>query len=128
MSRVSRPPKRIEALLREADAYEARCLNPISRPSALLDDDMDDGWRIVTRLAASLRAEASARQQAEQELRVTDDALKARQEVLDAIPCCQTHGSCIPHALQWIKDVQAKLEQAEQERDALKEANRNATS
>ena len=67
MSRVSSPPKRIEALLREADAYEARCLNPISRPSALLDDDMDDGWRIVTRLAASLRAEASARQLAEQE-------------------------------------------------------------
>jgi hypothetical protein len=48
--------------------------------TALLDDDMDDGWRIVTRLAASLRAEATARQQLEAEIDRMRETLMFEQE------------------------------------------------
>lgn len=36
------------------------------------------------------------------ELAVTDELLKDRERLLDAIPQCPTHGKCIPHALEWI--------------------------
>ena len=39
------------------------------------------------------------------ELEITEDLLKERNRVLDAIPSCPSHGSqCIPHALDWIKE------------------------
>ena len=51
------------------------------------------------------RQEASEQ---EEELQVTDKLLEARQEVLDAIPECPIHGSCIPHALEWIESMKSK--------------------
>ena len=40
----------------------------------------------------------------EEELTVTDKLLATRQEVLNEIPECPTHGNeCMPHALDWIK-------------------------
>ena len=42
-----------------------------------------------------------------QELEVTNQLLADRQRVLDAIPACPAHGSCVPHALAWIAKVKA---------------------
>lgn len=39
------------------------------------------------------------------ELAVTEVLLEERQRVLDAIPECPVHGSCVPHALEWIKEA-----------------------
>jgi len=37
-------------------------------------------------------------------LGVTDKILAERQRVLEAIPQCEEHGFCVPHALEWIAD------------------------
>ena len=42
----------------------------------------------------------------EKEIVVTDGLLEDRQRVLDAIPACPRHGSCVPHAIEWVKKVQ----------------------
>lgn len=41
------------------------------------------------------------------ELEVTDGLLARRQEILEAIPECEAHGFCIPHALEWIERMKA---------------------
>ena len=54
-------------------------------------------------LAAAIRAEqAEALAAKDREIAVTDSLLEDRQRVLDAIPLCPDHGSCVPHALDWI--------------------------
>ena len=42
------------------------------------------------------------------ELKVTEELLKDRQRVLDAIPECKIHGSCIPNAIEWIEKMKNK--------------------
>lgn len=42
------------------------------------------------------------------ELEVTDQLLDERQRVLDAIPECESHGKCVPHAIEWIDEMKAK--------------------
>lgn len=42
------------------------------------------------------------------ELEVTDNLLEERQRVLDTIPECKSHGSCVPHAIEWIEDMKTK--------------------
>jgi len=37
------------------------------------------------------------------ELRITEQLLSDRQRVLDAIPECALHGSCVTNALEWIE-------------------------
>ena len=44
----------------------------------------------------------------EDELRVTDHLLSERQRVLDAIPECEVHGPCVPHALEWIEKAKKR--------------------
>lgn len=44
----------------------------------------------------------------QKELKVTEELLEERQKVLDAIPECKSHGSCVPHALEWIEEMKAK--------------------
>ncbi len=44
-----------------------------------------------------------------EELRITDLLLSERQRVLDAIPACKLHGSCVPHALEWIEKAKIKM-------------------
>lgn len=40
------------------------------------------------------------------ELEVTDKLLAARNEVLELIPECETHGpQCVPHAKEWIENI-----------------------
>ncbi len=46
-----------------------------------------------------------------EELEITDKLLSERQRVLDAIPQCEVHGSCIPHAFEWIEKAKAALSQ-----------------
>lgn len=41
------------------------------------------------------------------ELSVTDELLKERQKLLDAIPECAPHGKCVPHALEWIEKMKS---------------------
>lgn len=43
-----------------------------------------------------------------QELKVTDKLLNEMQRVLDAIPECEIHGKCVPHAIEWIEEMKAK--------------------
>lgn len=43
----------------------------------------------------------------EKELEVKDKLLEARQSVLDAIPECEIHGSCIPNAIEWIEKMKS---------------------
>jgi hypothetical protein len=42
-----------------------------------------------------------------QELEVTNKLLNERQRVLDAIPECQIHGKCVPHAIEWVEEMKA---------------------
>ena len=42
------------------------------------------------------------------ELEITDKLLEERQRVLDAIPECKVHGSCVPHAIEWIEEMKTK--------------------
>jgi len=42
------------------------------------------------------------------ELEVTDQLLNERQRVLDAIPECEIHGKCVPHAIEFIEEMKAK--------------------
>lgn len=44
------------------------------------------------------------------DLQVTEQLLEQRQKLLDAIPECEAHGKCVPHALEWIE--KAKLAMA----------------
>lgn len=44
-----------------------------------------------------------------QELEVMEKLLNERQRVLDAIPKCPTHGSCVPHAIEWIEEMKEKI-------------------
>jgi len=37
-------------------------------------------------------------------LAITDTILAERQRILEAIPQCEEHGFCVPHALEWITD------------------------
>lgn len=41
----------------------------------------------------------------EEELKVSDDLLKGRDQLLESIPECPIHGKCVPHALEWISQV-----------------------
>jgi hypothetical protein len=43
----------------------------------------------------------------QKELEVTERLLEERQKVLDAIPECESHGSCIPNALEWIEKMKS---------------------
>lgn len=45
----------------------------------------------------------------EAELKVSDELLKDRDALLEAIPECHAHGKCMPHALEWIKQARSVL-------------------
>ena len=45
----------------------------------------------------------------ERELKVTEDILKYREQLLDAIPECDIHGKCVSYALDWIEDMKKKV-------------------
>lgn len=87
---------------------------PLTVRLSALADYMEDAPDVVEtdrgpwRVAITNQREAAQRLgQLEAELRVTDELLAARQGVLDAIPECPRHGSCVPHALDWIKQAEA---------------------
>ena len=42
------------------------------------------------------------------ELNVTEELLNDRQRLLDAIPECEPHGKCVPHALEWIEKMKSQ--------------------
>lgn len=39
------------------------------------------------------------------EIKVSDELLKGRDALLEAIPQCIAHGKCVPHALEWIEQM-----------------------
>ena len=39
------------------------------------------------------------------DLKVTNALYEERQKLLDAIPECEIHGKCVPHALEWIENA-----------------------
>lgn len=48
-----------------------------------------------------------------QDLEVTEKLLNERQRLLDAVPECPMHGSCVPHALEWLGKAKSALESVE---------------
>jgi hypothetical protein len=69
--------------------------------------DLAEEIRLTYMLLEIVRAK---RNDLEAELKVTDELLRDRQRVLDAIPPCPVHGPCIPHALAWIERAKAMME------------------
>jgi hypothetical protein len=59
------------------------------------ESELKDGLEGLTRL--------------KEELRITELLLEERQRVLDAIPRCELHGSCVPHALEWIEKAKIRM-------------------
>ena len=49
----------------------------------------------------------------ERELIVTESLLNERQRLLDAIPECELHGKCVPHALEWIEKAKTLFSNTE---------------
>lgn len=43
------------------------------------------------------------------ELETTEWLLEERQKILDAIPECEVHGKCVPHALDWVEMKKSKI-------------------
>lgn len=39
------------------------------------------------------------------ELDITNSILRERQKLLDAIPECEVHGKCVPHAIEWVESM-----------------------
>lgn len=63
----------------------------------------------IARLESTITAQAAEIERLKAELAVTDPLLNERQRVLDAVPPCPAHGSCVPHALEWIAQQSAAL-------------------
>jgi len=75
--------------------------------------EQDDGEYVTFEYAESLRQRLA---DAEEEIRVSDLLLTARNELLSAIPACEGHGDqCIPHAIEWVKNIQERQEAAEKD-------------
>lgn len=70
---------------------------------------MDERGQVLINGVLALIAEVK---QLRDELDVTGLLLDTRNKVLDAIPECPDHGSqCVPHALEWIENVQKQIAQ-----------------
>jgi len=41
----------------------------------------------------------------EAELKVSEELLEDREDLLEAIPQCPVHGKCMPHAIEWIEEA-----------------------
>ena len=66
------------------------------------------GGRIRIRVAVERVAELEeSNRKLSEELKVTEGLYRERQRVLEAIPECNVHGDCIPHALEWIEKMKA---------------------
>lgn len=44
-------------------------------------------------------------QELEKEVLVSDKLIEERNELLEEIPHCVAHGLCVPHALEWVRQV-----------------------
>jgi len=51
----------------------------------------------------AISTQAKELEEVKLELKITEQLWKDRQRVLDAIPECPLHGSCVTHALEWIE-------------------------
>jgi len=49
--------------------------------------------------------------QLEAELNVTDKLLEERNQVMNEIPECESHGrQCVPHAIEWVKKAKSIMQ------------------
>lgn len=55
-----------------------------------------------------------------EEVEIDNKIIAERDRLLNAIPECAAHGQCVPHAIQWVRDVQVENSQLLEERDQLK--------
>lgn len=58
-----------------------------------------------------------------EEVEIDNKIIAERDRLLNAIPECAAHGQCVPHAIQWVRDVQVENSQLLEERDQLKAEN-----
>ena len=58
-----------------------------------------------------------------EEVEIDNKIIAERDRLLNAVPECAAHGQCVPHAIQWVKDVQVENSQLLEERDQLKAEN-----
>jgi len=63
----------------------------------------------MSEIAKLVLALAEDRDKYKEQLEVDEQLLRARDSVLNAIPECPAHGpQCVPHALEWVANVQTE--------------------
>ena len=70
-----------------------------------MSDDMIDYEEVAKQNAITADKWKREAERLEKELKVTDELLDSRQIVINAIPECKSHGSCLPHAIEWIEEA-----------------------
>jgi hypothetical protein len=65
----------------------------------------DDALLDFARAIAALSAQSAEIARLKAELEVTNGLLEERDKLLRAIPECDIHGPCIPHAMEWIAEA-----------------------
>jgi hypothetical protein len=76
----------------------------MKRPK-ILDYQYSDRWQFPLDVEKYMDELERQNKELKKEIKVTDKLLEERQKVLDAIPECKTHGSCVPNALEWIEEM-----------------------
>lgn len=74
------------------------------------DRKIPDNMKCAFYMVWKARGEIVTPSAIKEELAVTCKLLEDRDRVLKAIPECPDHGPCVPHAIEWIKNVQAENE------------------
>lgn len=73
---------------------------------------------MIRRLFATVQNREAELAQAHEELHADNQLLAERDRLLAAIPECEAHGPCVPHAIEWVErsmQIRATLEAQEQE-------------
>jgi predicted nuclease with TOPRIM domain len=96
------------ALTDENSHLSIQCDNQAAQIEALEEDNWPFEWTVATRERERRHTAEAERAELRATLDVTDKLLAERQRVLDAIPPCPQHGECVPHAIEWIADVQSE--------------------
>jgi hypothetical protein len=94
----------IRLLTKEEELQAVRAIGKMLKPEAT-NGTMPE-WNI---LMDHLDLQRQRAEKAEEELAITDKLLVERQRLLDLVPPCPEHGSCVPHAEAWVRDsIQAR--------------------
>jgi len=92
-------------------------LEALQETNAALENEkrIAHSWGMVlvgqnTQLKDETAAQAKRIADLTEELRLTNLLLSERERVLEAIPECEAHGQCVPHAVEWVNNSRAEIE------------------